>query len=155
MRTGRRVAIDVGKVRIGIAASDFHGILASPLTTVSRATDLADTVSKISEVIASVDPLEIYVGLPVNLSGHTTESTLDAIRLAQALQESVTVPVRMMDERLSTVVATGQLRSSGKNAKQGRKSVDEVAATIILEGALATERSSGQLPGIALGEIHA
>ena len=152
MRSGRRVAIDVGKVRIGIAASDFHGIIASPLTTVSRLPELVDTIANICAAIEPVEPLEIYVGLPVNLSGIATESTADAVRLAVALQAAVSAPVRLVDERLSTVAASGQLRSSGKNSKQGRGVVDQIAATVILEGALATEKHSGTQPGLALGE---
>lgn len=153
MRLGRRVAIDVGKARIGIAASDYHGILASPLTTVLRSADLANAIQAVSEAVASVDPIEIYVGLPINLSGISTESTSDALRMAQALQRALNTSVRMVDERLSTVAAAGQLRISGKNSRQGKQVVDQIAATVILESALATEKNSGKQPGVDIGEF--
>lgn len=154
MRSGRRLAVDVGKVRVGLAISDFHGILASPLQNVARQAEDVETVKLILEAIRDEDILEIYVGLPVGMSGNATASTDDAVALATALSESTTAPIRMIDERLTTVSASAALRSSGKNSKDGRKVIDQIAATMILEQALATEKSTDRAPGAALADLN-
>ncbi len=153
MRPGRRLAVDVGKVRVGLAISDFHGILASPLQNIARQTEDSETVKLILEAIADEEILEIYVGLPVSMSGNTTASTEDAVTLARVLAGSLLTSVRMIDERLTTVSASAALRSSGKNSKDGRKVIDQIAATMILEQALAMEKNSGTAPGKNLEEI--
>jgi putative Holliday junction resolvase len=153
VRSGRRLAVDVGKVRVGLAISDFHGILASPLQNVARQTDDNETIRLISAATEDQDLLEIYVGLPVSMSGSATASTDDAVALANLLAAATDVPVRMIDERLTTVSASAALRSSGKNSKDGRKVIDQIAATMILEQALAIEKNTGREPGIKLADI--
>lgn len=153
MRSGRRLAIDVGKVRIGLAISDFHGILASGLTNVPRAATLEQTCEAILLAIKDEDLLEIFVGLPLAMSGAHTASTIDAIEVAKALSELVSMPVKMIDERLSTVSATASLRASGRDSKSGRKVIDQIAATVILEQALQIERQTGQGAGVALEDL--
>jgi len=159
MRSGRRLAIDVGKARIGVAVCDFHGILASGLATVARMPELAETAALVIKTVEQhelelADIIEIYVGLPTNLKGQDTESTRDAILVAQAIAAVVPAPVRLVDERLTTVSATAALRSSGINSKKGRSVIDQVAATLILEQALAVERSSNQQPGTPLTDFE-
>lgn len=147
MRPGRRLAVDVGKVRVGLSISDYHGILASPLTNVLR---LPDDLETAKAILASVDGealLEIFVGLPLTMSGNHSASTNDAIALAKALASATDTPVRMIDERLTTVSATAALRASGKNSKSSRGVIDQVAASEILEQALNFERNHGQLAG--------
>lgn len=153
MRSGRRLAIDVGKVRIGLAISDFHGILASGLTNVARAKTIEQTIEDLLEAFKDEDILEIYVGLPLSMSGNHSASTLDAIAVARALVQYVSIPVRMIDERLSTVSATSSLRASGKDSKSGRKVIDQIAATVILEQALQIEKQTGQVAGISLEDL--
>jgi putative holliday junction resolvase len=154
VRSGRRLAVDVGKVRVGLAISDFHGILASPLQNVARQTDDTETIRLILAAIEDQDLLELYVGLPVSMSGTATASTDDAVAVANLLAAATDVPVRMIDERLTTVSASAALRSSGKNSKEGRKVIDQVAATMILEQAMAIEKNTGREPGIELGELN-
>jgi putative Holliday junction resolvase len=153
VRSGRRLAVDVGKVRVGLAISDFHGILASPLKNILRQAENSDTVKLILEAISGEDLIEIYVGLPVSMSGRATASTDDAVALAKALSIELSTPLRMIDERLTTVSASAALRSSGKNSKQGRSVIDQVAATMILEQALATEKNTGTTPGVGLKDL--
>ncbi|MBP6087663.1 MAG: Holliday junction resolvase RuvX [Rhodoluna sp.] len=154
MRSGRRLAVDVGKVRVGLAISDFHGILASPLQNVNRQEDDAATIAALIQAIAGEEIIEVYFGLPVSMSGKSSASTDDAIALAQAFRSASSIPVRMIDERLTTVSATSALRSSGKNSKEGRKVIDQIAATMILEQALTTEKNLGQSPGVPLEELN-
>ena len=154
MRSGRRLAVDVGKVRVGLAISDFHGILASPLQNIARQADDNLTVAALIEAIADETIIEAYFGLPVSMSGKQSQSTEDAISLAALFAATSSIPVRMIDERLTTVSAAAALRSSGRNSKDGRKVIDQIAATMILEQALATEKKSGKQPGVSLGELN-
>ena len=153
MRQGRRLAVDVGKVRVGLAISDFHGILASPLQNIARQAEDSETIGLVLEAIADESVIEAYFGLPVSMSGNSSASTADAVSLARAFAKATTIPVRMIDERLTTVSATSALRSSGKNSKDGRKFIDQIAATMILEQALAMEKNLGDQPGISLEDL--
>jgi putative Holliday junction resolvase len=148
MRTGVRVGIDVGTVRIGVARSDFHGMLATPVETVPRVPGAPNgDLVRISAIVAELDAVEVIVGLPLALSGRHTASTEDAVGFADALAAVVPVPVRLVDERLSTVSAQAALRTSGRSSRTQRPVVDQVAATIILQHALDTERASGKPAG--------
>ena len=147
MRSGVRLGIDVGTVRIGVARSDFHGMLATPVETVARGDG---DIARLVEIAAELDVIEIVVGLPLALSGRRTASTDDAVGFAERLVSAVTVPVRLVDERLSTVSAQAAVRSSGKSTKQSRSVIDQVAAVIILQHALDFERSSATAPGVVV-----
>ncbi|WP_440311481.1 Holliday junction resolvase RuvX [Leucobacter chromiireducens] len=150
MRSGVRLGIDVGKARVGVARSDLHGMLATPLETVARATDGDADLARIAAIAAELDAFEVIVGLPLNMRGERTLSTDDAVGFAEQLAArlaSTTVPVRLVDERLSTVSAQGQLRQAGKKTKQSRSIIDQAAAVVILQHALDTERAQGTAPG--------
>ncbi len=152
MRLGVRLGVDVGTVRIGVARSDPHGILASPLETVARGDGDLDRVVELAREHAAID---VYVGRPTALSGRVTASTDDALAFASELADRLPDRVRLIDERLSTVTAQGQLRASGKDSRKGRSVIDQVAATIILEHALDSERHTGDRPGTTVpGEHH-
>lgn len=144
MRTGVRLGIDVGTVRIGIARSDLHGMLATPYETVARG---AGDLARVLELIAELAVFEVVVGLPLALSGRETASTDDARAFADRLAHADSTPVRLVDERLSTVSAHAALREAGKSSKQSRPVIDQVAATIILQHALDHERAGISLPG--------
>ena len=144
MRSGVRLGIDVGTARIGVARSDGHGMLALPVETVKRG---AGDLARIAELSVEYDATEIVVGLPIALSGRDTASTGDAREFARAIALVQGAPVRLVDERLSTVSANAALRASGRNAKNSRSVVDQVAAVIILQHALDFERSAGTPPG--------
>ena len=144
MRSGVRLGIDVGTVRVGVARSDLHGMLATPVETVQRG---AGDLERVLVIATELDAMELVVGLPLALSGRETASTADARRFAEQLAELASVPVRLVDERLSTVSANNAIRSSGKSQKQSRSIIDQVAAVIILQHALDHERSGSSLPG--------
>ena len=146
MRRGVRLGIDVGKVRIGVSRCDPDGMLATPLETVARSKDAADR-RRIADIVTELGVFEIIVGLPLALSGAHTASTTDAVTFAESLGAHVDAPVRLVDERLSTVSAHSALRASGKNSKHARPVVDQAAATIILQHALDAERATGRPPG--------
>ncbi|MFM5951192.1 MAG: Holliday junction resolvase RuvX [Micrococcales bacterium] len=150
MRSGRRIAIDHGAARIGIAVSSVDALISSPLNTVLGG---EGAVERVLAELVDFDPLEIYVGLPLNLQGEFTRSTHDALSFARQLAKSIIVDVRMVDERLSTRAAQGQLHASGKNSKVSRSIIDAAAASLILEGALDFEKATGRLPGRPLTEF--
>lgn len=152
MRLGRRIAIDYGAARIGVALSSIDALISSPLATVSSGENAVD---EISQLISDQEPIEVYVGLPLNLQGEHTKSTADAIALAVALQGTTSVEVRLVDERMTTRAAQGQLFASGKNSKKSRSLIDAAAASLILEGAIAFEKASGSQPGKPVSEFDA
>ena len=139
MLRGRRVAFDYGDVRIGVAISDPDSILASPLTTLSSGDP--KLLAKISELIAEHEPVALYVGEPLNLSGQSSASAQKALAFAEKLRSEFKLPVTMIDERLSTVAATNAMRQSGVNAKEARSNIDMAAAVAILEQGLAIEKA--------------
>lgn len=154
MRRGIRIGIDVGKVRVGVARSDADGLLATPVGTFQRESDSLDSVlDAIVAEVSVLEPLEFVIGLPLSLSGAETASTADALAFARALQARVDAEVLLIDERLTTVSAHSVLRSAGKKTKQTKQIVDQVAAVMILQHALDTERSSHRQAGKPIGEF--
>jgi putative Holliday junction resolvase len=147
MEKGRRLAIDVGTVRIGLAVCDPEGILSSPIPALGRSEVLAETLQAICQLVEEYSAIEVYVGDPISLSGGQSPSTKDARDFAGKLAALISVPVRLVDERLTTVTASAKLRSSGKDARQSRSLIDSSSAVEILEQALATLRVSGKAPG--------
>lgn len=150
MRAGSRLGIDVGKARVGVARSDPHAMLATPVETVPRDNGGDADLRRIVEIADDVGAVEVVVGLPINLRGEHTPSTDDAERFGErlaALLAERDVPLRFVDERLSTVSAQGHLRQAGRKTKQSRRVIDQAAAVVILQHALDTERSRGNPPG--------
>jgi putative Holliday junction resolvase len=98
-------------------------------------------------LVDELHPLEVIVGLPLSLSGSHTASTADAEGFALELATHLSVPVRMIDERLSTVQAQTNLRGAGKSSASQRRVIDQAAAVILLQHALDSERAQGVAPG--------
>jgi putative Holliday junction resolvase len=152
MRIGRRLAVDVGRVRLGIALCDQEGILASPLDAVTRSAELSETISSLANLVDTHGVIEVYVGDPLSLSGKETDSTSDARSVAAELSQSISIPVRLIDERLTTVTAATKLRASGISAKDSKSIIDSASAVEILESALRIEKRSGVAPGVLVGD---
>jgi putative Holliday junction resolvase len=138
MQRGRRIAFDYGDVRIGVATSDADSIVCSPLTTL-KATDKS-LLKSISEILAELDPVQIFVGKPALLSGKEGAATDKALQFADLLRGITGVEIVMVDERLSTVTAARNLRDSGKTARESKASIDMAAAVGILEFAIELEK---------------
>ena len=143
---GRRLGVDVGKVRVGVAMSDPDGILATPLVTVPR--DLTakpeavpTDIAEISRLVTEHEAVQVVVGLPVRLDGSEGTAAIDirgyAERLARAVEP---VPVVLVDERMSTVVASRRLAERGVRGKRQRAVVDQAAAVEILQSWLDAQR---------------
>jgi putative holliday junction resolvase len=149
VRQGVRLGVDVGTVRVGLARSDRDGVLATPVSTVQRrGLSIGQVVEAVLAAAREVAAVEIVVGLPVALSGRDTASTADARRVAAALATAGPTPVRLVDERLTTVSATSALHASGRDTRRSRSVIDQVAAVILLQHALDVERSRGEPPGV-------
>jgi putative holliday junction resolvase len=145
MRPGVRLGIDPGDARIGVARSDPSGFLATPVETVRRGRgDLA----RLSRIVAEAEALEVVVGLPRSLSGSEGPAAAKVREFAARLARRIApVPVRLCDERLTTVSAESMLRDRGRTGAARRAVVDQAAAVLILQHALDTERASGSAPG--------
>ena len=139
---GRRLGIDVGTVRIGVAVSDPDGILATPVETVRR--DRGDGhLRRLTTLVGELDIVEIVIGLPRTLADRAGASADDAVTLAAAVAGRVgSVPVRLADERLTTVSAARSLREAGVRARQQRGMIDQAAAVAILQGWLDQRRNA-------------
>ena len=146
--SGRRLAIDYGDVRIGLATSDTTALVASPLRTIKNSGDNSAAVrQEVASIIQDEAISVVYIGLPIHLSGGEGTSTEKVRDFAQELRSHIAshIETRLVDERLSTKSAKNQARSMGK--KLTRDDVDQMAAVAILEFALHWESSSGRLAG--------
>lgn len=152
MRRGVRIGVDVGSVRVGVAICDPDAVLATPLRTVPRdpaaMTDTAQIAAEVDERAA----VEVVVGLPRSMDGTERAAAQTAREWALALSRRTPgVPIRLVDERLSTVDAQRALHAAGRTARSSREVIDQQAAAVILQTALDTERRSGHAPGEVLG----
>jgi putative holliday junction resolvase len=148
------LALDVGEKRVGVAASDALGILASPVTTLSRTTTSA-LVADVAALVEKHEATTVVVGLPITLRNTHSRQTQKVTSFADSLADGLDVPVVMWDERLSTAEATRILRGpddgrrKGRSAKRRRRvkdNVDQVAATLILEAYMASQRVGAASP---------
>lgn len=144
---GRRLGVDVGSVRIGVSCSDPDGLLATPVETVRRHVS-GSHLRRLAELVDDFDVVEVVVGLPRTLADRTGAAAQDAIAVADDLSRALAkrdrpVPVRLADERLSTVSAARALHAAGVRSKRQRSVIDQVAAVTILQSWLDQRRASG------------
>lgn len=139
-RRGARVAVDWGKARVGVAACDPDGLLAHPVETVPND---ARTLDRLAQIVAEYEAIEVVLGMPVNLAGRQGPAAQAMAEVADALVERLAVPIRVVDERLSTASAARRLAESGRSSRQRRGVIDQAAAVDILEQALEYERRTG------------
>jgi putative holliday junction resolvase len=145
LRFGVRLGIDPGDARIGVARSDPSGFLATPVETVPRK---AGDLARIAELVVEQEAVEVVVGLPLSLTGREGPASVKVRAFTAELARRIApVPVRLCDERLTTVSAESMLRERGRKGSRRRAVVDQVAAVVILQHALDTERNAGQPPG--------
>jgi putative holliday junction resolvase len=138
---GVRLGIDPGEARIGVATCDAGGILVTPVETVPRGPGDLD---RIVAIAVELDAVLVYVGLPRSLSGGEGPAAGRVREFAQQLAGRLApLPLRLVDERLSTVTAEAVLRGRGKKGRKRRAVVDQAAAVVILQGAVDTERARG------------
>ncbi len=136
----RIMAIDYGDAHTGVAISDPTGFLAGTTTTVnSRKADVV--LEELCKLIKQHNVDELVMGFPRNMDG-TEGPRADLYReFAARLEEASGMPVKLWDERRTTIDAHRILFEAGKNAKKRKKTVDAVAASLILEGYLTFKKS--------------
>lgn len=147
---GRRLGVDVGTVRIGVAISDPDAILATPVETVPRDKRSGRHLKRLAALVADYQAVEVVVGLPRTLADRAGTSAQDAVEVADLLASRIApVPVRLADERFTTVTAQRALREAGVRARGQRSVIDQAAAVGILQNWLDQRRAA--LP--AHGEV--
>ena len=129
------LGIDHGDKRMGIAASDDLGMLAHPLEFI-LAEPYEGFLKRLKEILVEREVEQIVVGMPRNMDGSYGSQALKVQDFVAALKNSVVVPVRTWDERLTTVTAEKQLREAGVNAKVAKSKVDASAAAVMLQAYL-------------------
>ncbi|MGW9716419.1 Holliday junction resolvase RuvX [Micrococcus aloeverae] len=152
VRRGRTLGVDVGRARVGVASADPDGLIATPVATLRRDARRRRDVDELVAHARELDVVAVYVGLPVNLRGEHTPSTQDALDYADAVAAALVeaghpVPVRFVDERLSTVSAQAGLRAAGRSVKDSRGVIDQAAAVAILQAAVDEQRRTGRWAG--------
>jgi putative Holliday junction resolvase len=145
---GVKLGVDVGTVRVGVAVCDRDGILATPLRTLDRNAKKNTDVRILAALAEELHAVEIFVGLPRTMKGEEHASARMATDYAQLLATALRdrgseVPVRLVDERLSTVSAHRNLHEAGMSSRNHRKVVDQVAAAGILQHAIDMQKARG------------
>jgi putative holliday junction resolvase len=136
-RKGVRLGVDVGTVRVGVAMSDPHGVLATPVTTLARNVAGGTDLATLAALVEEHEVVEVVVGLPRTLRGSDGPAVTAARAYGTALAALIApVPVVYVDERLTTVSADRQLSEAGVRGKARRKVIDQVAAIRILQNRL-------------------
>ena len=138
----RILGIDLGDARIGLAISDELGMLAHPLETI-RLKEVKDPHDHIARIVARDEVTAVILGLPRNMDGTYGPAAAKARAFADALRARINCPVHFWDERLTTVAAQRALHEAGRNTKQSRGVIDQVAAQLILQGYLDSKSTDG------------
>ena len=129
----RAVGIDLGEKRIGVAISDSGGSLATPYEVVTRTGSRDEDHRRIKAIVEEVEAEILVVGLPLSLDGTEGKAAQGARQEAEAIGQTVSVPIELHDERLTTVEAERILKEQGLDAAERRNVVDKVAAAILLQ----------------------
>lgn len=137
MRFGRRLGIDFGEVRVGVAVCDDEGLVCTPLTTLRNDNHL---FSKLAELIDEYQPVCVYVGKPKHLSGVEGNTVAEVAKFVTRFSESFQVPIKLIDERLTSKSAERKLRNAGKDSKERKGLIDQLAAMSILQLGIEIDR---------------
>ena len=131
----RRLALDIGSKRIGIAVSDLTGLYAFPLTTILRK-NISDDIDKIYKLLIEKEAKELIIGLPISLSGNEGIQAEIVRSFGKLLDDNIDIPIFYVDERYSSVQAEDRLINAGVSPSRDRKRIDAAAAAIILQSYL-------------------
>jgi putative Holliday junction resolvase len=149
-RMGVRVGVDVGTIRVGIAASDPEARIAFPVTTLRHDPRTHRDLEELVRIIQDRRAVEVVVGLPRQLSGDEGAAARQAREYADRLAARVApVPVRLVDERMTTVMAHRRMAERGMRARARRRVVDQEAAVQILQSVLDAMQDGGAVDSTA------
>jgi putative Holliday junction resolvase len=148
-RRGRRLGVDLGDARIGVASCDPDGLIATPVETVPAG---PQAIGRLVELAQEYDVTEVVVGLPLGMSGREGPAAVKVRAFSEEFAGALAagtagVSVRLIDERLSTVAGQAQLHASGRTTKSSRAVIDQAAAVVILQSAIDAEKTRGTAPG--------
>ena len=129
----RALGIDLGEKRIGIAVSDSNGKVATPIQVLVRSKSNKQDHNKINELVNEWEAEIVVVGMPYSLNGSKGSAARLVEKEVEKLSDSISVPVTIQDERLTTVMAAKELDVQGLNSKKQRGVIDQVAASVILQ----------------------
>ena len=138
--TGRLMGVDAGERRVGVAVTDEFRMIASPVATVMRG---KSEIAQIRELAARFGISGIVAGLPRSMSGREGKQADDARVYAESLAESLGLPLRFWDERLTTTMAERSLIEAGRSRSQRKDVVDAVAAALMLQSYIDSRVSQG------------
>tara|TARA_B100000530_G_C15742446_1_gene402242 strand:+ start:176 stop:586 length:411 start_codon:yes stop_codon:yes gene_type:complete len=131
----RRLALDIGNKRIGVAVSDITGLYAFPLTTIFRK-NISNDIEKLYQLIIEQEANELIIGLPLLLSGEEGAQVRLVKSFVNLLNKKIDIPIYYIDERYSTVQAEDKLMNAGIRPSKNQKKIDSAAAAIILQSYL-------------------
>jgi RNAse H-fold protein YqgF len=143
--TMRIMGLDYGERRIGVAMSDLFGWTAQGLEVIDKKA-VADSDARIAELIGQYEVGEIVVGLPKNMNGTIGPSGENCIAFAERLRQKLELPVRLWDERLTTVSAERTLLEADVSRNKRKQVIDKMAAAILLQSYLDSVSKRGDLP---------
>jgi putative Holliday junction resolvase len=138
----RALGIDLGDARIGVAVSDELGMMAHPLETIV-VKETKNTAARVAELLQREKASAIVLGLPRNMDGSYGPAAEKARAFAEKLRNVAKCQVHLWDERLTSVAAQRALHEAGKNTKESRAVIDQVAAQMILQGWLDSQAMLG------------
>ncbi len=144
MREGQRIALDVGAVRIGVARCDRLGLLAVPLDAVPAG---PQSVPAVVRLVDEFETIEVVCGFPISMNGTVGQAAAHVLEWVRDLAVQISTPIRLVDERLTTVQAQRQLHAAGKTTRSSRGVIDSASAVVMLQAALDAEKSHGSAPG--------
>ena len=137
----RYLGIDLGSKTVGLAMSDLTGTIASTFKTIFfKNEDYKSTIDEIKQIVNDYDIKKIVIGLPKNMNNTLGERAIITTEYKMMLEESIDVPVVMMDERLTSVISNQVLIEADISRKKRKKKVDSVAAQVILQDYLNKEK---------------
>ncbi len=140
----RAVGLDLGSRRIGVAVCDGGGVLAVPWGTIDRSGDRPRDHRRILDIVQETEAAVVVVGLPLRLDGSIGPAAEGVLAEIDEIASTVGVPVESYDERLTTVTAERGLKERGMRGKRRRTVIDQLAATVILQGWLDAGRGTGR-----------
>jgi len=135
----RILGLDMGTRRIGVALSDALGLTAQPLTVLVRTTPSED-LAAVETMVAHHHVDAVVVGLPLTLRGQRGPQAQQVMAFAETLRRRLSVPIHLVDERLTTVQGTRALIEMGTRRRVRRQTIDRVAAQLILQQFLESQR---------------
>lgn len=137
MAFGRRLGIDFGQARIGLALCDADGLVSTPLTTLKNDGKL---FSEIGKIIDDYQPVGIFLGRPIHLSGVEGATAEKVAAFAEELKSSFGIPITFVDERLTSRQASRSLSAAGKDSRESKGLIDQLSAVSILELGIQIEK---------------